>query len=86
MLLSHSRVSFRPQWRGSVVGGAAGREMIDTAIARAGFVHRPIKSLCIGLLKKPDLSIPPAAVSLRSQNGATCFFLGKKACKKPFGC
>jgi len=33
-------------------------------------------------LKKPDLSIPPAAVSLRSRNGATCFFEGQKSMQK----
>ena len=30
-----------------------------------------------------DLFTQPAGVSLRSRNGATCFFGGKKACKKP---
>jgi len=45
------RVS-RPGWRGSVVGVAACRKMIDTATARTGFVRRPIKSLCIGQFEK----------------------------------
>ena len=40
----------------------------------------------VDFLKKLDFFIPPATVSLRSRNGATCFFGGKKACKKPFVC
>jgi len=33
-------------------------------------------------LKNIDLSIPPAVVSLRSRNGATCFFGGQKSMQK----
>ena len=52
--LRHITVRLLAGWRGSVVGVTAGREMIDTATARAGFVRRPIKikSVCIGQFEK----------------------------------
>jgi len=73
-----------PGWGGSVVEVAAGKEVIDTATARAGFVCRLINSLCIGQFEKTCFIHPASRCFAPFPERSDMLFCGaKKHAKNP---